>query len=684
MGLALAPYWGALLSLPLVYALQEAGYYGGRLSPRVYVIAAAAIMLAAVPTLARTLVSRGFLRITREEIVLPRSGLMAREERIRARDLRSYLRAGQGSSTRVHFAWAGPFSARSYGPCSFVDPCGLDRLHAAMSRALDDHPELDQVLLRGALIERLRRPPRLCLAIALALALVYCWQLAESTHGWEVRALLSGALSPWLVWHQGEWFRLATGPLLHGGVLHLALNLFSFIAVGLLVEPVLGRWRLLLVIAASAAVSSTASSIASQSFASVGFSGAVFGVVGAAVAVAIRFHRSMANGWQAGMYVLLFTVFSVVSQWLQMPIVDHVAHVAGLATGVALGLVLGSERALRTGAHGQSWALVAIVAIACSVWLLAAARAVQYRETHDLATLLRELDGNPNVGRGSRRLRYASVLAVAALGNDRMGVEELGRARALLADAIERGRPEAGSFAALAAIEYTLGSPRAAVGFARESLGLTRGDPQADLIAQLSLYEWASDSAGATYGGRGDAGVGAALLPTVVDDAPGTGDVLTLTSPIAHSKGLLAHVLVLEGEVLRGFLRLRLGPFSGGRRHFAAGWSEVRGERELSYRVTYLDRLDEGLRPGAREWRYWPWNPHSVASLEARAAALRASVRSLQGADRDETPSLRGSHRTASYRGFPTPKKRRQIPSTARCGISLCMSGSISTPLPMM
>ncbi|MBW2271793.1 MAG: rhomboid family intramembrane serine protease [Deltaproteobacteria bacterium] len=625
----LAPYSGALVAVVLAFWMQEAGYHPGHLPLSRYLIPLTLILLLAILVTLRIVTTRAHLRIAGKEIAFPGIACFWKNRRLRTKEIRSYVRIGHGPSSRVFFSWAGFNSTRVYGPRSFVEPDALDRFDAAMTRALAGHPELDQVLLRGSLIARLRRAPRLCLAIAVALALVFCWQLIRSSHSPPVDALLSGALSPWLVWHQGEWFRLASAPLLHGGVLHLMLNLVTFIALGLMIEPALGRWRMLVVIASSAAVSSIASSFVSASLASMGFSGAVFGLLGASIALVFRFHRLMAIGWQGGAGMLLLTLFAVVSQWFTMPIIDHAAHVAGLLTGALLGLVLGSERELQQGDHQPGRALVLLGAISCALWLLAAGRAVQYGEAHDLGTLLRELRENTDPGRAGRKLVYASVLAVSALEDERVGAVDLARASEVLSDVVERGSGSPDTLTILAALEYVLGNPRVAVKHAREADAGDKGEADADWIAELSLYEWMSDPVRAGPGAAVAEGAGGVPALTVVDDAPRTGDVLTLTSPIAHPKGLVAHVLVLEGRELRGFLRLRFGPFRGGQRHFAEGWSEFREGRELSYRITYFDEPAEPLRPGDWQWRYWPWQPEVVEFLDERAAALRHSAEFL-------------------------------------------------------
>ncbi|WP_309127175.1 rhomboid family intramembrane serine protease [Microbacterium sp.] len=84
---------------------------------------------------------------------------------------------------------------------------------------------------------------------------------------------LSGApFEPW---------RLLTTALVHGGFIHLALNMFALWMIGQSLEPMLGRIRFLTLYVVSAIGGSIAVAVLNPGAATVGASGAVFGLMAA-------------------------------------------------------------------------------------------------------------------------------------------------------------------------------------------------------------------------------------------------------------------------------------------------------------------------------------------------------------------------------------------------------------------
>ncbi|TRW43035.1 rhomboid family intramembrane serine protease [Georgenia yuyongxinii] len=114
-------------------------------------------------------------------------------------------------------------------------------------------------------------------------------------------AVFGGSLQQHLVFAPGvgdvQPYRFLTSAFLHGGVLHLALNMYALWIVGSVVEPALGRWRyaalyLLSALGGSVAVLLLASPDNSSWFtAVVGASGAVFGLFAAIFLVLRRLGR---------------------------------------------------------------------------------------------------------------------------------------------------------------------------------------------------------------------------------------------------------------------------------------------------------------------------------------------------------------------------------------------------------
>jgi membrane associated rhomboid family serine protease len=160
----------------------------------------------------------------------------------------------------------------------------------------------------------------------------------------------------------GEWYRMISAAFVHVQVWHIALNMFALWILGTSLEPVLGRWRFIVLYLMSALGGSTASLMA-MGFggASIGASGAVFGLFGALFVVARRFGRNVSA-------VLLILGINVVIGFT-IEGIDWRAHLGGLVTGVVLAYAF--AHAPRSHRAIFSMATVAVVA-AIMAWVNAA------------------------------------------------------------------------------------------------------------------------------------------------------------------------------------------------------------------------------------------------------------------------------------------------------------------------
>src|SRR5208283_6230464 len=93
-----------------------------------------------------------------------------------------------------------------------------------------------------------------------------------------------------LVLEDGQWWRLFSAPLLHGGLLHIAFNGIALYFAGAVLENVIGRAWFAGVFAVSAVTGSAMSLLINpDSLISVGASGAIMGLFAAAFVVAYRY-----------------------------------------------------------------------------------------------------------------------------------------------------------------------------------------------------------------------------------------------------------------------------------------------------------------------------------------------------------------------------------------------------------
>src|SRR4051794_29685093 len=96
----------------------------------------------------------------------------------------------------------------------------------------------------------------------------------------------------------GEWYRLVTGGFLHANILHLGMNMFALWILGSQLEAAVGRAKFGVVYGAALLAGSLGVMIVSPHDPTVGASGAIFGLLGLALA-AQRAHGM--NIWQSGL-----------------------------------------------------------------------------------------------------------------------------------------------------------------------------------------------------------------------------------------------------------------------------------------------------------------------------------------------------------------------------------------------
>lgn len=140
----------------------------------------------------------------------------------------------------------------------------------------------------------------------------------------------------------GEYWRLLTVALVHGGFLHLAFNMYALYIAGPLIEALYGRAMFLAFYLLAAAGGSVASYLFLPGV-SVGASGAIFGLFGL-VFMATFVHRP-ALGRQARALTSQIGTLIVINLVIGFGIgglarIDNAAHVGGLVVGAWLGLMV--------------------------------------------------------------------------------------------------------------------------------------------------------------------------------------------------------------------------------------------------------------------------------------------------------------------------------------------------------
>lgn len=135
---------------------------------------------------------------------------------------------------------------------------------------------------------------------------------------------------------QGEWWRIITSMFLHLGFTHVLFNMFSLFLFGPELEKIAGKMRFLTIYFLAGIFGIAASLlIEDPTYASVGASGAIYGMFGAFAAL-VYYTRHLFP--QLKQIILPLIVVSVIMTFL-MPNINITAHLGGLITGFILGFV---------------------------------------------------------------------------------------------------------------------------------------------------------------------------------------------------------------------------------------------------------------------------------------------------------------------------------------------------------
>lgn len=228
-----------------------------------------------------------------------------------------------------------------------------------------------QIRFRRALGQAMRREWVTDLLIALNVA-VFAWMVVSGVDVIDPSGqdVVTWGANYGPLTRGGEWWRLATSMFVHGGLMHLGVNMYSLYAVGRTVERIFGHAAYALLYLFAGLAGSAASVLVHPDAPSVGASGAIFGVVGALIAFLVRRRALLPVEvlrplWRALVVTVLFNVgfgFSVAG-------IDNAAHFGGLAGGFLAGLAL--VPAMDGDRLRRPWIAYPVVALGCVVVVLA-------------------------------------------------------------------------------------------------------------------------------------------------------------------------------------------------------------------------------------------------------------------------------------------------------------------------
>ena len=139
---------------------------------------------------------------------------------------------------------------------------------------------------------------------------------------------------------QGEWWRLVTSAFLHGNLMHILFNMYALYNIGPFLEMRLKKVRFTSIYFISAITSGLLSFFFTPSV-SVGASGAIFGLLGAFLVLALRskekvMRRALSN-------ILFIIGINLIIGFAGSGVIDNFGHIGGLLGGIASSLVLAGK-----------------------------------------------------------------------------------------------------------------------------------------------------------------------------------------------------------------------------------------------------------------------------------------------------------------------------------------------------
>ena len=198
-------------------------------------------------------------------------------------------------------------------------------------------------------------------------ALVFLIDLAQGSSLTQVSGSLfvKGALYVPGGLDQGEWYRLITAAFLHASIIHLGMNMLVLWFIGTPVEQAIGRGRFLAIYIVSGLAGSAGAVIFSPNVVTVGASGAIFGILGAALVLEAQ--GSKVLGGQAFGLIAINLIFT-----FAIPNISIGGHVGGLIGG-ALSMLAFSRFGRTHGIYGRPGVLgiAGVIAIGVASVLVA-------------------------------------------------------------------------------------------------------------------------------------------------------------------------------------------------------------------------------------------------------------------------------------------------------------------------
>lgn len=328
--------WAAVAML-LFYAAQSALTSSERLSLVALLALAIYLLTLLIPRLS-TAPIEPWIELGDDVLLLPADRLGRRHARIEYGDITSFLIAERPPLRRIVLGVKG--RVFMLAERDFADPDSVVLFIMELRTRIRELPDGEAKI---ALIDHnvqfhrraLANPTHVTHALLVLIAVAFGLEFASGALSSPFTLLRFGANSPTLV-ADGQYYRLITANLLHGGALHLYLNSVALFSLGMVVERLIGPARFFVIFVCSAVAGALVSTLLARAPFSVGSSTAVFGALGCLFAINVKYRGHLPIGFRQSTRWWIFILALNAALPLAIPQIDAGAHVGGFVTGALL------------------------------------------------------------------------------------------------------------------------------------------------------------------------------------------------------------------------------------------------------------------------------------------------------------------------------------------------------------
>lgn len=158
----------------------------------------------------------------------------------------------------------------------------------------------------------------------------------------------------------GQYYRLITGTFLHANILHLGFNCYALYVIGTQLESYLGRVKYIIIYLFSALTGALFSMLFGGDSASIGASGAIFGLMGSIVYFGYHYRVFLGNVVKSQIIPLILVNLLI---GFMSSGIDNAAHIGGLIGGMLITMALGVKYKSTNFEKMNGWILTCIFLI---------------------------------------------------------------------------------------------------------------------------------------------------------------------------------------------------------------------------------------------------------------------------------------------------------------------------------